>query len=56
MMATRITVDVFSGRPNPVITLDGREAQDVLERLGPEKRLARRDAVPPPDSVLHFRP
>jgi hypothetical protein len=55
MMAIRITVDVFSGRPNPVVTLDGREAQDVLERLGPERRLARRDAVPPPDSVLGYR-
>ena len=25
-MAVRITIDIFSGRPNPVVELSGREA------------------------------
>jgi hypothetical protein len=34
-MAIRITIDIFSGRPNPVVKLDGREARDALKQLRP---------------------
>jgi hypothetical protein len=45
----RITIDVFSGRPNPVIELRGKEAAAVLERLTPGRQLKGREArVPPP--------
>jgi len=32
-MTLKITIDVFSGRPNPVIELRGSEARQALERL-----------------------
>jgi hypothetical protein len=54
-MALRITVDVFSGRPNPVIKLDDQAAAEVLERLRPAGRLQKREAVAPPESILGYR-
>jgi hypothetical protein len=54
-MALRITVDVFSGRPNPVITLDDEAAREVVERLRPTERLQREEAEPPPESILGYR-
>ncbi|HEX3147310.1 MAG TPA: hypothetical protein VHR66_04460 [Gemmataceae bacterium] len=49
-MSLRITVDVFSGRPNPVIELDGRETDEALARL----RTAD-EASPPVESRLGYR-
>ena len=53
-MAVRITVDIFSGRPNPVIELDGTEADEVLRRLRPGRRLSGREAAEP-ESILGYR-
>jgi hypothetical protein len=48
-MALRITIDIFSGRPNPVVELTGRQATATLERLTPQQALKGREArVPPP--------
>ena len=38
-MSLRITIDIFSGRPNPVIEITGREARKILERVKPLERL-----------------
>jgi hypothetical protein len=38
-MSLVLELDVFSGRPNPRIELDGEEALAVLERLRPRERL-----------------
>lgn len=54
-MALRITVDVFSGRPNPVITLDDEAAREVFERVRPAQRLKRDEGKAPPESVLGYR-
>src|SRR6202011_2758131 len=54
-MGLRITIDIFSGRPNPVIELEGREAKAVLERLAPVRTLKRGELVPAPESVLGYR-
>jgi hypothetical protein len=54
-MAIRIVIDMFSGRPNPVITVDDREAAELMERLRPVGRLDKREATPPPESVLGYR-
>lgn len=52
-MALRVVVDVFSGRPNPVLVLQGREEREVLARLRPMRRPG---AVPPrPQSFLGYR-
>ena len=34
-MALRITIDVFSGRPNPSVVVTGLEERDILERIAP---------------------
>lgn len=55
-MAIRITVDVFSGRPNPSVIVDGPEEEEILARLLPARRAettARRRALP--ESSLGYR-
>jgi hypothetical protein len=55
-MALRITIDIFSGRPNPVVTVTGPEERELLERLGLSRKgsaAARRGKAPPlPQSTL----
>jgi hypothetical protein len=53
-MDLRITIDIFSGRPNPVIELRGRNAAPVLERLMPGRALRAREARVP-QSTLGYR-
>jgi hypothetical protein len=54
-MALRITIDLFSGRPNPVITLDDNAAAEVVDRLRPAGTLKGDDAQAPPESILGYR-
>ena len=54
-MPLRITIDVFSGRPNPVLTLEGPEEREALERLRPGEKLPARKVPPMPESVLGYR-
>jgi hypothetical protein len=58
-MTLQIIVDVFSGRQNPMVELDGREAQDALKRLAPAPAEAARasalEGVKEPGSVLGYR-
>jgi hypothetical protein len=58
-MALRITIDIFSGRPNPVVTVTGPEERELLERLGLSRKgsaAARRGKAPPlPQSTLGYR-
>jgi len=52
-MALRVTVDVFSGRPNPVVVLEGQEEQAVLARLRPVSGETRGRTAP--ESFLGYR-
>jgi hypothetical protein len=54
-MALRITVDLFSGRSNPVLELDGIEAEEVLARLRPARKLDADELRPLPESRLGYR-
>jgi hypothetical protein len=45
-MPLQVTIDVFSGRPNPVVTLEGRRATEVLERVKPARPLSKRESKP----------
>ncbi len=38
-MKLQITVDVFSGRPNPVMSFTGKQAEDAVKRLQPVRKL-----------------
>lgn len=61
-MTLRLTIDVFSGRPNPVVTVSGLEEKELLERFagasrgarGEKTRTARRAPKLPP-STLGYR-
>src|SRR6266853_6049555 len=55
IMKVRITIDVFSGRPNPVLYLEGHEAEEAAARLRPERRLRRDEAKLPTVSTLGYR-
>jgi len=54
-MPLRITIDIFSGRPNPVLELSGKEAKEALERLRPARTLGRSEALIPLESRLGYR-
>jgi hypothetical protein len=42
-MEIQIIIDIFSGRGNPVIELEGDEAKETLERLKPSRKLKKDD-------------
>ena len=54
-MPLRITINIFSGRPNPVLELSGKEAKDALERLRPARPLSKSEAFIPLESRLGYR-
>ncbi len=54
-MEFRITIDMFSGRKNPVLELKGKEAATLYERLRPARRLSDRELSPTPPSSLGYR-
>jgi hypothetical protein len=54
-MKLRITIDIFSGRKNPVVELTGREAAQFYERLSPTRSLSKREVLPVPPSSLGYR-
>ncbi|MBI1818640.1 MAG: hypothetical protein HYR72_26960 [Deltaproteobacteria bacterium] len=54
-MELTVTIDIFSGRPNPTITLKDNEARDLLERLQPGPRLTRTEQRGLPPSTLGYR-
>jgi hypothetical protein len=54
-MPLRITIDMFSGRPNPVVELDGKDAKDVLARLQPTAPLAGDEAEKASTPILGYR-
>jgi hypothetical protein len=44
-MSLRITIDVFSGRPNPIVEVSGKQAKEILERLKPEGGVSKREVA-----------
>ena len=54
-MLLRITIDIFSGRPNPVIELSGKEAREAVDRLRPARKLKTGETGLPPAPTLGYR-
>jgi hypothetical protein len=54
-MKLKITIDVFSGRPNPILYLEGREADEAAARLRPERQLKRDETKLPTFPTLGYR-
>ncbi|HEY9247018.1 MAG TPA: hypothetical protein VIO11_09250 [Candidatus Methanoperedens sp.] len=53
-MKLKITIDIFSGRENPVIELEGKEAEEALIRLEPAAGLKDSEIIPL-QSILGYR-
>jgi hypothetical protein len=45
-MPTRVTIDLFSGRPNPQFVLTGLEERELLERLAPTEKAKKPSVLP----------
>jgi hypothetical protein len=58
-MALRITIDVFSGRPNPSFIVEGDEEREILARSAPARSAGRKARAVPlnrlPTSILGYR-
>ena len=54
-MSLRVTFDIFSGRPNPVVVFDGSDATTLLQKLKPGAKLAGVEAEAPSESFLGYR-
>lgn len=55
-MSIRVMIDIFSGRPNPVVELEGKNAEEVLERVKPARELKAAEVKPaPPVPILGYR-
>lgn len=55
MAKLRITIDIFSGRPNPVLELSGRQAREALALLKPAGRPGKGEPGLPPVPTLGYR-
>jgi len=56
-MALRLTLDIFSGRPNPVVVIDGPQEKELLSRLAPDRK-TKAKAAPignEPPALLGYR-
>jgi hypothetical protein len=55
MATLQVEIDVFSGRPNPVIELTGRDASALLDRLNETRPLEKGEPGLPPVPTLGYR-
>ena len=55
MSKLTVTIDMFSGRENPVVELKGKEAKEALERLQPDRKLTKDDLGVPSIPTLGYR-
>ena len=54
-MALKITIDIFSGRKNPVIELTEPESLEALKQLKPTKKIEEAGKQFPPEPILGYR-
>lgn len=54
-MAIKLTLDIYSGRENPTITLKGKEANDLMKRLQPAEAITRGQPKGLPTPTLGYR-
>jgi hypothetical protein len=54
-MALKITIDIFSGRENPVIELTAQESLEALKQLKPIGKIEEKGKEFPPEPTLGYR-
>jgi hypothetical protein len=55
MPRLRVEVDIFSGRPNPVIELSAKDSREALALLAGTRKLERGEPGLPPEPTLGYR-
>jgi hypothetical protein len=55
MPKLRIEIDIFSGRPNPIIELTGKESRDMLSLIARTRPLEKGEPSIPPGPTLGYR-
>lgn len=55
MATLQITVDIFSGRPNPIIELSARESREAIALLKNLRRIEKGETGLPPTPTLGYR-
>lgn len=51
----RITIDIFSGRENPVVEFGGKKLEEITERLTPTRKFQTKELGLPPVPTLGYR-
>ncbi len=51
----RVTIDIFSGRENPVIEFTGKKLEELAERLSPVRKFQTKELGLPPVPTLGYR-
>lgn len=54
-MSLKITIDIFSGRENPVIELTEQESLEALKQLKPIRKIEEKGKEFPPEPILGYR-
>lgn len=54
-MPITLTMDVFSGRPNPTVVVSGPQEDELLERLRPQEKLDEEEVAPLAEPRLGYR-
>jgi len=54
-MSLKITIDIFSGRENPVIELTEQESLEALKQLKPIRKIEEKRKEFPPEPILGYR-
>jgi len=54
-MSLKVTIDIFSGRENPVIELTEQESSEALKHLKPIRKIEEKGKQFPPEPILGYR-
>jgi hypothetical protein len=53
-MSVKVTIDIFSGRPNPELTLSAKEAKDLFKQIAPTGAMRKMTAANVPQAPEHL--
>lgn len=51
----RVTIDIFSGRENPIIEFSGKELKEISKKLSPIRKFKTKELTLPPIPTLGYR-
>ena len=51
----RVTIDIFSGRENPIIEFSGKDLKEISKKLSPIRKFKTKELTLPPIPTLGYR-